>query len=146
MGVPKYWRYAIGKDFCNSATGEPAQYVPGHPKRRNADEVHKLEFGKAGSSISVNADATLLAVAVRNDVHIYDCATRGLVKVVKGHTNTVEAVMWSPTNPKIFATSSSKPHRRLDEDDHEREKSEILIWNLDDVATAASDDVVDRVT
>jgi len=131
---PQYWCYAIGKDFADPATGEPAQYVPGHPQYRDSGEKFKLTFDKPISSMSLNADSTLLALAVGSEVHVYQMPTHELVKVVKGHTSKVGAVVWSPTEPKLFLTSSSKPLRTPDDDDVSGEKSEILLWHIDDIA------------
>jgi len=142
---PQFWRYAIGKDFADPSSGEPAQYVPGHPQYRDSGETFKLTFDKSVSSMSLNADSTLLALAVGSAVHVYHLSTRELVKVARGHTNDVGAVAWSPTDPKLFVTSSSKPFHTPDDEDVPNEKSEILFWNLDDIAEAARDGVVGNI-
>lgn len=89
---PKYWRYAIDHDFALPATGESAQYAPGHPKYRDADEASKLSFEKPVSSLSLNADGTLLAFAVSTEVHVHSAKTGELVKLVKGHVNPISTV------------------------------------------------------
>jgi len=132
---PKYWRYAIEHDFALPATGEAAQYAPGHPKYRDADEASKLSFEKRVSSLSLNADCTLLAFAVGTEVHIYAVETRELVKLVKGHINPISAVIWHPLHPREFVTSSPKSDLRSfdDAEDNDKQRSEIVFWNLDDI-------------
>lgn len=145
---PKYWRYAIDHDFALPATGESAQYAPGHPKYRDADEASKLSFEKPVSSLSLNADGTLLAFAVSTEVHVHSAKTGELVKLVKGHVNPISTVIWHPLHPREFITSSPKPPLRSfdDAEDNDKQRNEIVFWNLDDiVGDPLDEDLVDGI-
>lgn len=110
-----YWHYLIAKDFQSDAK-EPAAFVPGHPLTWNQDEVDTIPCKQAVKSISLNADATLLALAMAKEIHIHRTSDRQQVQVLKGRGDEIENVVWSPTHPKLLVLCERPDRIRHEED------------------------------
>ncbi len=122
----KDWVYAIDKDF-QSSDGTPAQYAPGQPKHWG-EEYASIPLPTVPSSSSLNADHSLIAVALEHDIQIY--ATDGdmsLQQTLKGHVSNVDTVRFHPKDPEALVscamnyTGGSVPAEPA-----------IIFWNLDE--------------
>lgn len=122
----KDWRYSVQKDFT-TPTGETVKYAP-DGLRTWGNEKHKLAFPKAPHDAVVNSDGSLLAIAVEQDIHIYNTTDFSPVLVCKGHISTIDSLAFQPGNPKVLV-SSAQGDRGYSPVPVE---PTILIWNLDD--------------
>ena len=122
----KDWVYAIDKDF-QSSDGTPTQYAPDQPKYWG-EEYACIPLPTLPSSSSLNADHSLVAVALEHDIHIY--ATDGdmsLQQTLKGHVSKVDTVRFHPKDPEVLVscamnyTGGSVPAEPA-----------IIFWNLDE--------------
>lgn len=120
----KDWVYAIDKDF-QSSDRTPAQYAPGQPKYWG-EEYASIPLPTVPSSSSLNANHSLIAVALEHDIHIY--ATDGdmsLQQTLKGNMSKVNTVRFHPKDPEALvscamnSTGGSVPAEPA-----------IIFWNL----------------
>lgn len=121
----KDWVYAIDKDF-QSPDGTPAQYAPGQPKYWG-EEYASIPLPTAPSSSSLNADHSLIAVALENDIQIY--ATDGdmsLQQMLKGHTSKVDTVRFHPKDPEALVSCAMNSTGGS-----VAAEPAIIFWNLD---------------
>ncbi|PQE21348.1 f-box and wd40 domain protein [Rutstroemia sp. NJR-2017a BVV2] len=123
----KDWRYSVQKDFTNPSA-ETVKYAP-DGFRTWGSEQYKIQFPKAPHGVSVNCDGSLIAIAVEEDIHIYDTVNFSPVLVCKGHISNVDALAFRPGNPKILVSSAQGDRGRAGP--HPIEPT-ILIWNLDE--------------
>ena len=146
------WRYAIDKDFAD-ANGERVKYAP-DGFRTWGSERYKLPFPKAPDEVSVNCDCSLIAIAVGNDIYLYDTVKFEQVLVCKGHVSRIDSLSFQPGNPKVLV-SSSFDYQSCSPS----EEPTIILWYLDEmqkhemvessviasIASQATDGVVDNL-
>jgi WD40 repeat protein len=123
----KDWRYSVQQDFMNPSA-ESVKYAP-DGLRTWGSEQYKIQFPKAPHGASVNCDGSLIAIAVEEDIHIYDTINFSPVLVCKGHISNVDALAFRPGNPKVLVSSAQGD--RACASPHPIEPT-ILIWNLDE--------------
>ena len=122
----KDWVYAIAKDF-HSSDGTPAQYAPGQPQYWG-EEYASIPLPTAPASASLNADGSLIAVALEHDIHVY--ATDGqmeLQQILKGHVSRVDTVVFHPKDSRALVSCAAN-----DRAGTVPAKPTIIIWNLDE--------------
>lgn len=120
----KDWVYAIDKDF-QSPDGTPAHYAPGQPKYWG-EEHASIPLPTSPSSSSLNADHSLIAVALEHDIHIY--ATYGhmsLQQTLKGHVSKVDTVRFHPKDPEALVSCAVNYTRGS-----VPAEPAIIFWNL----------------
>jgi WD40 repeat protein len=122
----KDWRYGIDKDFID-ANGEPVKYAP-DGFRTWGSERYKLPFPKVPKEVSVNCDCSLIAIAVENDIYIYDTVKFEQVLVCKGHVFKIESLSFQPGSPKVLV-SSNFDYQPLSPS----EEPTIILWYLDEM-------------
>ncbi|KAE9368060.1 WD40 repeat-like protein [Stipitochalara longipes BDJ] len=120
----KDWRYSLEKDFTDPA-GEQVKYAP-DGFRTWGSEIHKLPFPKAPENASVNADCSLIAIAVDDNIYIYDTVNFAEVFVCKGHVSRVDALSFQPGNPKVLVSSAQNNYGGS-----APAEPTIIIWDLD---------------
>ena len=91
------WVYAITQDF-KSADGQSARYAPGQPCQWG-DEHARIPLPSQPATASLNADSTLLAVALEHEIHVYAINDFSLHQVLKGHISRVDAMSFHPKEP-----------------------------------------------
>lgn len=120
------WVYTIDKDF-QSSDGTPAQYAPNQP-RYWGEEYARIPLPTSPSSSSLNADHSLIAVALEHEILIY--ATDGdmsLQQTLEGHVSKVNTVRFHPKDPEALvscamnSTGGSVPAEPA-----------IIFWSLDE--------------
>ena len=123
----KEWVYAIKQDF-QSADGTPATYAPGAPLHWDCESAKiQPKQGARYEHVSVNSDATLLAVAVENDIYIYNTEGLCLRQVLKGHTSPVDSIVFQPEHShKLVSFGMNTGSSRNPEEPC------IIFWDLDD--------------
>ena len=100
----KDWVYACREDFKGS-DGQPYTWAPGQPSQWG-DESFKIPLPTKPADASLNADGTLLAVALQHDIHIYTVNDFTLLQVLKGHVSRVDAVRFHPKEPRTLLSCS----------------------------------------
>ncbi|MBW4437795.1 MAG: WD40 repeat domain-containing protein [Pleurocapsa minor GSE-CHR-MK-17-07R] len=65
----------------------------------------QVSSGSFVTSPSWSVDGTKIAIAVGDNVEVYDAITQQLIYVLEGHSNFISMIAWSPDNTMI-ATSS----------------------------------------
>jgi len=78
----------------------------------------------------VNCDASLIAIAVEDDIHIHDTTDFSQVLILKGHISHIDGLAFQPGKPKVLV-SSAQNHRG---GSHPAEPT-IIIWDLDEEAS-----------
>ena len=101
----KDWVYAIKKDF-HSSDGTPASWAEGQPQQWHRDEHASTQLPSKAGPASLNADESLIAVAVEHDILIYNTDTENLrqVQALKGHLSRVDALYFHPKNPNVLVS------------------------------------------
>ena len=117
----KEWVYAIKQDF-RSAEGTPAIYASGAPFYWDSERA-KIQPGPVIECVSLNSDATLLAVTVAHDIHVYETEGWSLQQVLRGHTSVVSVVAFQPGDPNKLVSCAMKCRMS--------EEPTIMLWDLD---------------
>ena len=122
----KDWVYAIEKDF-HSSDGTPAEWASGQPQQYG-DELASIPLASKPESASVNADETLIAIAVEHDIFLYSTDIKSLtqVQVLRGHLSEIDAVEFHPTKPNVLVSCAMGNHGSEEID------PQIILWNLDE--------------
>ena len=120
----KDWRYSLEKDFTDPA-GEQVKYAA-DGFRTWGSELHKLPFPKAPENASVNSDCSLIAIAVDDNIYIYDTVNFAEVLVCKGHVSKVDALTFQPGSPKVLVSSAQNNYAGTFPSE-----PTIIIWDLD---------------
>ncbi|CAD6592905.1 MAG: hypothetical protein ASARMPRED_006787 [Alectoria sarmentosa] len=89
------WVYAIDSDFHSPDGTTPATYAEGQPAEWG-HEHDKIPLPAEPGAAGLNADESLLAVALDQDIHIYSVADRSLSHVLRGHVSRVDALCFHP--------------------------------------------------
>ncbi|TVY91903.1 Vegetative incompatibility protein HET-E-1 [Lachnellula willkommii] len=121
----KDWRYSLAEDFT-SPSGEPVKYAR-DGFRTWGSERYRIPFPESPNGASVNSDKSLIAIASKEDIHIYETANFTKVLVLKGHVSPIECFDFHPKDPQLLVSAESgfRPGSPAGE-------STILFWNLDD--------------
>ena len=78
------WIYAIDKDFHAHDGTTPATWAAGQPAEWGHEHA-KISLPSEPGAASLNADASLLAIALEHDIHLYSISDLSLYQVLKGH-------------------------------------------------------------
>ncbi|KAN0095085.1 WD40 repeat-like protein [Hyaloscypha variabilis] len=120
----KDWRYCVEKDFTNP-DGEQVKYAT-DGFRTWGSELRKLPFPTAPENASVNADCSLIAIAVSDNIYVYDTVNFAEVLVLKGHISRIDNLAFQPHNPKILVSSAQNNYGGS-----VPTEPTIIIWDLD---------------
>lgn len=118
----KNWRFSLDHDF--EKDGEPAVFAPGHPKPWGSETADIHLPDSAASCIALNANDSLLAVAVSNTILVYSTSTLQQILTLRGHVGHISHLEFFPSGSTNSLVSSS-PHSRQSE-------SQVRIWDLDE--------------
>ncbi|TVY81181.1 putative WD repeat-containing protein [Lachnellula suecica] len=122
----KDWRYSVKKDFTNPSTGEQVPYAP-DGFRTWGNEVHKLPVSKSPSIGSVSSDGSLIAIAVDEDIFVYETVNFNQITVCKGHVSKIDALAFRPgNNSKVLVSSAQNNYAGT-----KPVEPTIIIWDLD---------------
>ncbi len=119
----KGWVYACSEDF-KSSDGQPYTWAPGQPSQWG-DESFKIPLPAEPADASLNADGTLLAVALQHGINIYTVSDFTLLQILKGHVSRVDAVRFHPQEPRTLVSCSMNHWG-----DSVAAEPAIIIWKL----------------
>lgn len=121
----KDWRYSVAKEFT-TPTGDPVQYAK-DGFRTWGSEKYKIPFPEAANKASVNSNKSLLAMAFKEDIHVYETANFTEILILKGHVSHIEAFEFHPKDPNLLISGAQSSPQ-----DSPPKESTILFWDLDD--------------
>jgi WD40 repeat protein len=86
------WVYEVDHDF--EKNGESASWAPGFtgPRKWGEESIKVDLLGAPTSNLAISKDGVLIAVAVGNDILLYNASTFDLRKVLRGHDGPVDVV------------------------------------------------------
>lgn len=120
----KTYSFVLAHDF--EKDGQTPSFADGHPKQWGCEES-KIQLTDSDSSatyIVLNSDESLLAVAVNNQIHIYNTSTLKLVRTLHGHLGRISRLEFQPnTSNNVLVSSSSISG-------YHREEL-VRIWDID---------------
>ena len=123
----KEWVYAVKQDF-QSADGTPAVYAPGAPMYWDSERAKIAPKGGIQfKAVALNSNATLLAVAVENEVYVYNTDKLNLQQVLKGHVSAVSAVTFHSQISHRLVSCSMDRYK-----DSVPQEPDIIVWDLKD--------------
>ena len=122
---PKDWVYAIDKDF-HSPDGTPATWAPGQPTEWGHEHA-KIPLATEPTTACLNANETLLAVALDQDINIYRISDLSLDQVLRGHISRVDAVRFHPEDARALVSCAMNNRGGSVKID-----PEIIFWDLDE--------------
>lgn len=120
------WVYAIEKDFHSHNGTTPATWAPAQPNEWGHEHA-KIPLPSEPGTLCLNADETLLAVALEHDIHIYSIGDLGLYQVLRGHVTHVGALRFHPQNPRMIVSCAMN-----NRGGSVKAEPEIIFWNLDE--------------
>lgn len=132
------WRYAVGQEFLDS-DDKPFPYAPGGHQSWG-DEVAKIPRQNASKGC-VSSDGSRMAIAVDNDVHVFDTRTRETIAVLKGHLKSVAGIAFQPNNADTLLTSSMASCTWASGKVVVESDAVIIAWRLDERTLAETKDI-----
>ncbi|KAK4976567.1 hypothetical protein LTR28_007959, partial [Elasticomyces elasticus] len=121
----KDWVYSCDQDF-QSTDGRPATWAPGQPTYWGNEDA-KIPLPTTPADSSLNADGSLIAVALEHDIQVYTTSDLKLLQVLKGHVSRVDAVRFHPKIPFALVTCAMNYHARS-----VKAEPVIIFWDLDE--------------
>jgi WD40 repeat protein len=128
------YKHALAQDFTKD--GEPAAYAPGQPQKWSQASIALKPEGCAPDEVTafaISLSCARVAVAVRNEVRVYDAASLVLQCVLKGLVGKINPIQWHPSNENILITASSYRAGGPGMPKTDVPSSLVRIWDLDDV-------------
>ncbi|KAL9639342.1 MAG: hypothetical protein Q9164_000977 [Protoblastenia rupestris] len=122
------WVYAVDKDF-HAADGTPATWATGQPKYWG-EEHASIPLPSEPATACLNADKSLLAVALKHDIHLYSTSDLSPFQVLKGHVFRVDAMSFHPRNPRRLVSCAMNAMHDWGNSDNT--KPTIIFWDLDE--------------
>ncbi|MCJ1267888.1 hypothetical protein MMC22_007774 [Lobaria immixta] len=119
------WFFAVDKDF-KAGDGTPANWAAGQPQYWG-EEHARIVLPFPPSTVSLNADCTLLAVALEHDIYIYSTTDWSVFQILKGHVSRVDAMSFHPTERGTLVSCAMNDFAGSIE-----AEPTIIFWNLDD--------------
>ncbi|KAM0798475.1 hypothetical protein BDR22DRAFT_859123 [Usnea florida] len=95
------WVYAIDKDFHSSNGTTSATWAAGAPSEWGCEHA-KIPFRSEPGAASLNADASLLAIALENDIHLYSTSNLKLYQLLQGHISRVDGLHFHPKDARTL--------------------------------------------
>ena len=120
------WVYAIDKDFHSSNGTTSATWAAGAPAEWGC-EYAKIPIPSEPGAASVNADASLLAIALGNDIHLYSTSNLKLYQLLQGHVSRVDALHFHPKDARTLVSCAMN-----DRAGSTKTEPEIVFWHTDD--------------
>ncbi|MCJ1456644.1 hypothetical protein MMC28_007006 [Mycoblastus sanguinarius] len=121
----KDWVYAIEKDF-QSADGTPATWATGQPAYWG-EEHASIPLPCSPATACLNADSSLLAVALEHDIHIYSISDLKVLQILKGHVSRVDALRFHPKDSRTLVSCAMN-----NMGGSVKAELTIIYWNLDE--------------
>ena len=119
------WVYAIEKDFHSHDGTTPAMWAPDQPTEWGHEHA-KIPLPSEPATACLNADETLLAVALEQDIHVYSIGDLSLYQVLRGHVSRVDALRFHPKSPRMIV-SCAMNHMG----GSVKAEPEVIFWDLD---------------
>lgn len=120
------WVYAIDKDFHSSDGTTSATWAAGTPADWGCEHA-KIPLPNEPGAASLNADSSLLAIALENDIHLYSISDLSLYRVLKGHVSRVDALQFHPKDARTLVSCAMN-----DRAGSTKTEPEIVFWHIDD--------------
>lgn len=120
------WVYHIKKDFHSHDGTTPATWAAGQPAEWGHEHA-KIPLPTEPGAACLNADASLLAIALEHDIHLYNISDFSLYQVLKGHVSRVDALTFHPKDARILISCAMN-----DEAGSKETEPEIVFWHLDE--------------
>ena len=120
------WVYDIDKDFHSYDGTTPATWAAGQPTEWG-HEHSKIPLPTEPGAACLNADASLLAIALEHDIYLYSISDLSLYQVLKGHVSRVDALRFHPKDARTLISCAMN-----DRAGPEKGEPEIVFWNLDE--------------
>src|ERR1700710_1689855 len=114
--------YALSSDF-KAADGTPATWTPNMPSHWGS-ESKSIKLNTKVSIIALSGDDSLLAIGVKNAIHIYHVGSLELRQVLEGHPELVDNL--------LFVPKSSTGHTLVSYSQNPRADGNIIWWELND--------------
>ena len=121
----KDWVYAIDKDFHSRDGTTPATWAAGQPAEWGREHA-KIPLPTEPGAASLNADASLLAIALENDIHLYSISDLSLYQVLTGHVSRVDALCFHPKDARTLVSCAKNARAGS-----EKREPEIVFWHID---------------
>lgn len=122
----KDWVYAIDKDFHSADGDTPATWAPGQPTEWGKEHA-KIPLPTKPATTSLNADESLLAVALDHDIHVYGISDLSLCHVLRGHISRVDALRFHPVHARMLVSCAMN-----NRGGSVQAEPQIVFWDLDE--------------
>ena len=120
------WVYDIDKDFHSHDGTTPATWAAGQPAEWGHEHA-KIPLPTQPGPACLNADASLLAVALEHDIHLYSISDFRLYQILEGHVSRVDALRFYPKDARTLISCAMN-----DRAGSEKTEPEIVFWHLDE--------------
>lgn len=121
----KDWVYDIDKDFHSVDGATPSTWAAGQPVEWGHEHA-KIPLPTEPGAACLNADASLLAIALEHDIYLYGISDLSLYQVLKSHVSRVDALRFHPKDARTLISCAMN-----DRGGSERAEPEIVFWHLD---------------
>jgi WD40 repeat protein len=135
-----HWSYSLAEDFVPSH-GRPlvtSTHFFGQTEDQSHIPLRRLPTGWQLAK-SVNADESLLAVAVDNEIDVYHLHTRSFWGTLRGHIGCIETLIFHPLQPLELVSGAGDVHLGKTRILAQAGKPEIIFWNLSDSPSVDGD-------
>lgn len=120
------WVYDIDKDFHSHDGTTPATWAAGQPAEWGHEHA-KIPLPTEPGAACLNADASLFAIALEHDIHLYSISELSLYQVLKGHVSRVDALRFHPKDARTLVSCAMNNRAGS-----EKTEPEIVFWHLDE--------------
>ncbi|KAJ5523582.1 hypothetical protein N7513_013126 [Penicillium frequentans] len=125
--VIEMWNQSLISDFT-SLCGAPAVWVPGHPQHWGQERA-KIQINENVKTPALSHDDVLIAVGVRNEIHIYHLATQQRVEVLQGHKSKVQTVVFA--GAQVQNEQNESRYLLVSQSQEKHDTGIIMTWDLD---------------
>lgn len=122
----KDWVYAIEQDFHSPDGTTPATWAADQPTEWGHEHA-EIPLPSDPATACLNADESLLAVALEHDIHIYNVGDLSLYQVLRGHVSRIDALRFHPKDPRTIVSCAMNSRAGS-----VKAEPEIIFWDLDE--------------
>ncbi|KAJ5671398.1 hypothetical protein N7507_000525 [Penicillium longicatenatum] len=125
--VIEWWNHSLVSDFT-SPCGVAAAWAPGHPQHWGQENV-KIQINENVITPALSHDDMLIAVGVKNEIHIYHRFTQERVEVLQGHKGKVETVIFA--GGRVKNDRNGIQYLLVSNSQERHDTGTIMTWELD---------------